>query len=350
MIYLAIFNSLIFLRYLNYRNSYFYIMIGLFLFTAFRFEVGCDWSGYLNQFNVYNGIGFGDLAEYREPIWIGLFTIQHWLELPYPWINVFSAAIFFFGVHVLARSQPDPLGFLILLFPILIVNMPMSGIRQGAAIGLMCIAFSEFINKSFIRFIFITLLASALHSSAIVFVFFAPFVTGEYDWRRIVLAAILAVPGMYIIYSGSDAELARARYVDTAVDAAGGLFRVALIAFSGILFLLVFRGEWKKRFRYDYKFVHLSSFAMISLLPLVAMSSVIGDRLGYYFIPIQTMILSRITYLNLGALKQIYVVAPYVLLTGLFLVWILMSPIFEQCYTPYRSWLFGYPEMSKYFY
>ena len=70
------------------------------------------------------------------------------MGLPLPSFAIsLSSAIFFLGVHVLARRQPDPLGFLVLLFPILIINMPMSGIRQGAAIGLLCIAFVAFIDR-----------------------------------------------------------------------------------------------------------------------------------------------------------------------------------------------------------
>lgn len=75
---------------------------------------------------------------------------------------------------MLARRQPDPLGFLVLLFPILIINMPMSGIKQGAAIGLICIAFAAFIDKKLFWFTAWTLLASTIHNSAIVFLLLIP--------------------------------------------------------------------------------------------------------------------------------------------------------------------------------
>ena len=101
-------------------------------------------------------------------------------KVPYPFINVIAGSIFFIGVHSLARRQPDPLAFLVLLFPILIINMPMSGIRQGAAIGLICIAFSAFIDRRPVRFGFWVIIAAGFHSSAIVFLLMLPVAAGSY--------------------------------------------------------------------------------------------------------------------------------------------------------------------------
>ena len=52
-----------------------------------------------------------------------------------------SSFTFFFGAHYMAQRQQNRIAFLILLFPVLIINMPMSGIRQASAIGALCIAF-----------------------------------------------------------------------------------------------------------------------------------------------------------------------------------------------------------------
>lgn len=77
------------------------------------------------------------------------------------------SATFFVGARMLERWQPNSLGFLILLFPILIINLPMSGIRQADAIGLMRIAFATFSDRKLLHFAAWDLLASASHSSAI---------------------------------------------------------------------------------------------------------------------------------------------------------------------------------------
>src|SRR5690606_33491345 len=166
-----------------------------------------------------NGAGFQAALGRREPLWWVTIELTQRMGLPYPWLNVFSSAIFFTGVHVFARRQPDSLAFLILLFPILIINMPMSGIRQGAAIGLMCIAFAAFLDRRLIQFSVWTVVAAGFHSSSLVFLLLLPLVRGSYSKRRLLAAGLLAIPGGLLIISGESGEIAVSRYIDSNIDA-----------------------------------------------------------------------------------------------------------------------------------
>ncbi len=49
MLYLTTCAGLILLRFTKAQSFYYIVLVALFLFSAFRFKVGCDWSGYLNQ-------------------------------------------------------------------------------------------------------------------------------------------------------------------------------------------------------------------------------------------------------------------------------------------------------------
>ncbi len=313
----------------------------VFIFSAFRFEVGCDWSGYLNQFRVQGFSTISEALERGEPLWWAMIEGLHSLGLSYPWLNVASALIFFSGIHVLARRQPDPLGFLILLFPILIINIPMSGIRQGAAIGIMCIAFASFIDKKLLLFVAWTLLASTFHSSAIVFILLAPLVAGELTKTKLTLAIILAIPGVLLILSGNAAQEAINRYIDAGYDAAGAAFRVGILSITGGVYLLVLRKGWDDAFKKDSNLVALCSMIMVLLIVIMPFSTIIPDRLGYYLIPIQAIIFSRIPYLPIKSSKKLYSSMPYLLLVLVFLVWTYFSRHFEICYVPYSTWLFG---------
>lgn len=354
MIYVALFNGLILLRYSVMRKVrlrdqlYLPLLVLMFLFAAFRFEVGCDWSGYLNQFYVYGSHTFLDAVASREPLWVSLFTLQHWLGLPYPWINVFSSIIFFWGVHVLARRQPDSLAFLVLLFPILIVNMPMSGIRQAAAIGMMCMAFSAFIDRSVWRFVTLTLLAASFHSSAVVFLLLTPLVSGSFAWQRLLLAGFLAVPGALVMLTGGAAQEASSRYIDSGVDAAGAIFRVGLLFLTAVFFFLFLRRKWAASFPGDYSLVMIGSLMMLATAALVPVSTVIGDRLGYFLIPIQVLIFARIPFLPLRQNRSVLIALPYLGLLMIFALWTFLSSIFRVCYLPYRTWLFGFPDPASY--
>jgi len=355
MLYLAIYVGLVLLKFatLNMRRShellYLPLLYMLFAFSALRFDVGCDWSNYIVQFQRYKNLELTDILQQREPMFVSLFVFQHWLGLPYPWINVFSSAIFFLGTHVLARRQPDPFAFLILLYPILIINMPMSGIRQGAAIGIMCVAFAAFLDQRMIRFVAITCIAAAFHASALIFLLLAPLVHGKYSAKQLILAALLAIPGGFLLLSSDAAEIASQRYIGTGLDSNGAIFRVGVLTLSAIFYLLILRRKWLVQFVRDYKLVTVGSFIMISIMPLLFISNVIGDRLGYYLIPIQAIIFARVPYLNIHKHRQLYIVAPYLLILLIFGVWIFISNLFHWCYLPYQTWLFGFPT-SKYIY
>lgn len=349
MIYVVLFLALILLRLVLAHHSrlrdqiYPVVLAALFLFVAFRLEVGCDWNGYYRHFLIQLDLGFADALAQREPLWWALVQLIGRLGLGYPWLNVAAALIFFAGVHALARRQPDRLGFLILLYPVLILNMPMSGIRQAASIGVMCAAFAAFSNGRTARFTLHTLIATGFHSSAGVFVLLAPLAGRDRVRARLLAALVLAGPGVYLLATGDGAQLALSRYVNTGVDASGALYRAALLALTGGLFFLVLRPAWRARFPGDHRIMVLGALMMLATVPLIGLSSVIADRIGYFLIPLQAMILARIPSLRLGPTGTILSVAPYVVLLGMLSVWTIYSAHFRYCYLPYDSWLFSMP-------
>lgn len=354
--YVSILFLMVLLRYAlmgrsRVRTQIYPVLLSLlFVFSAFRFEVGCDWSGYFNQWNIQKFFTFRLALLHGEPTWWAMMHGLQSLGLSYPWLNVASSAIFFLGIHVLAKRQPDPLGFLVLLFPILIINMPMSGMRQAAAIGIMCIAFAAFIDKRLFWFTALTLLASTLHNSAIVFLLLVPLVGGNYTKKRLLLAAILAIPGALVLLIGAAAEQAISRYVGTGEDAAGAVFRVGFLLVAGLGYFLFLRRKWKSTFPRDYKLVSVGALMMCAMIVLVPVSTVIGDRLGYYLIPIETMIFARIPYLPIRNSRAFLSAAPYLGLGLLFLVWTSLSSHFAECYVPYKTWVFGLPASVDYDY
>lgn len=354
--YISVLSGIFLLTYAAGTNrsrgqlAYWFALIFLFVFSAFRFEVGCDWTGYLNQYYVYGAVSLAALVEQSEPLWVGLFSLQTLWDLDYPWINVASSMIFFSGAHIMARRQPNPLAFLGLLFPVLIINMPMSAIRQSAAIGVMFIAFTAFLDRALFRFILLVLVASAFHSSAVVFLLLAPLVTGKYSRWRLIIAATLALPGAFFLSGSEEAGLAASRYVNSGVDAAGAIFRVGVLGLSGMYFLWCLRRKWEQRFPDDFKLAMLGSLMMVGALVLVPVSSVIADRLAYYLIPVQVLILTRIPYFQWNSNRQLHIIFPYVLLFSMFVVWTSLSGLFDQCYRPYQTWIFGYPEIVRAFF
>lgn len=320
------------------------VLFALFLFSAFRWQVGCDWSGYYNQYRLADMKDWINIFNEAEYLWWFVLKCLQVLNLPYPWANVISSGLFFIGVATLTKRQPDPLGFIVLLFPILIINMPMSGVRQGAAIGLFCLALCAFIDGKMWRYAFWIVAAAGFHASALLFIFLAPLVPNVWSQKRMVLAALLAFPGVYLLASTGSAEQASTRYIQGDREAFGAMFRVLLIFLTGVSYVLFLKSRWMRQFPNDYPLVTLSAFAMIVVAFLLPVSTIIADRLAYYFIPVQTMIFARVPFLHVGRMRQIYSMLPYISLIALFTVWALVSNHFHKCYLPYSTWLFGFPD------
>lgn len=316
--------------------GYWIVLIGLFLFSGFRFDVGCDWGSYASHFNVGAFLDPVSALARRDPGHWYLVSVLNEFGFSYLSLNIVTSAIFFVGVHFLARRQPDPLAFLVLCFPILIINMPMSTIRQGAAIGFMCLAFAAFIDRRILFYAGWIVLGSAFHSSILVFLMLTPFVRGRFNSRTIALGLLLAVPGAFALLQTEVASVAESRYIDTGRDSAGAAFRLGILSLSGLFFLYVLAPAWRRKFAYDFKLAAIGAWMMVGFFGLFFVSSVIGDRFGYYLIPIQAMIFARIPYLQLGRRRQIYAIAPYAALTFMFLVWTQISWHFNQCYIPYQ--------------
>ena len=310
----------------------------LFVFVAFRFEVGCDWFGYFGNFELQRYDSLENAFLRKDPAFWVASHILHQFGYEYPYINMLFAIPFFWGLAHMARRQPDPLGFVILSFPVLIINMPMSALRQASAIGLVCIAFMAFRKRKLIRFAAFVIAAGAFHLSSLAFLALAPFIKYRLSRYSIAASVILVLPGAYFVLSDLFSIYAD-RYVDTGIDAAGAIYRTAMLAVTAGLYMLFLQKPFKQRFPEDYQLVHIGAWIMLAILPVVFVSTVIADRFGYYVTPIQLMILARIPQLASGPSTTLLSASPYAALGLVLMVWTNYSTHFQKCYVPYQTWL-----------
>ena len=341
-VYYAVYGALLILaRFVRQGLGYWIALIGLIIFTGYRYWVGCDYSGYLNNWQMMAGETLESARRMSDPAhWALIVLLREW-GFPYTYLLVSASIIFFAGFHMLARRQPHPMAMLAMAFPILVVNMPMSAIRQAEAIGLLCLAFTAFVDRSVLRYVLYVVSATLFHGSAMVFLALAPFVRMQFNRRTIMLSLVILAPGVYLMVQSAAADTALARYVGTGIDAAGAAFRLIVLFLSGAAYLWKLAPLWRAEYPQDYKLVTIGAWMMVAALVLLPISSVIADRVGYYLIPIQLMIFARIPYLSRLRNRQFWIIAPWAGLTLVFLVWTQLSGLFMQCYVPYRMGVFG---------
>lgn len=344
MIYYVAYAMLLAFTAASWRNEqvrrplYFVSIVLLTLFVGLRYEVGCDFDRYIIRFNYSTFFDdFGDLLALQEPgNWL-LNRSLHELDLTSQAMFLANAIIFFWGLNHFARRQPNALAYLALSFPFLIMNMPMAAIRQATAMGFMFFAMTAFVDRKLIRFSLAILVGSLFHSSLLTMFVLAPFIVGSQRPR----AQTLLIQGLFLLLiayglrNTGSAEIAESRYIDSDLEAAGALPRILMMSAVGLLFMILLRNPWREKFPADYMLALISSMAMLSLPFALLVSSVIADRVAYYFMPMQLMILVRLPYLGIRN-SPLWTFAPYVVLTAAFIFWIENSRIVERCYQNYE--------------
>lgn len=347
MTYLAIYVLIAALAYAappsRRAPAYAAVMAISFLVTAFRFEVGCDWGNYLRHYRLVAREPIDFALTQSDPLWWLLIDSIEALGLPYPWVNVAVTILFFAGAHTLAKKSANPAGFIALLFPVLVINMTMSGLRQAIAIGLLMIAFSTFLDRKPLRFIIWTAIAAGFHSSAAGFFLLAPLVGGQITVQRLIVAGLIALPGFAILVNSGAADTAFERYVSTGRDAGGAVFRGGILVLTSGLFFILLNRRWRRLAAHEHTLVFAGAGMMVLLIAIIPLSTVISDRLGYYLVPIQALILLKAPDIAPASLRFPLRVAPYAGLGLVLLVWTALSSHYQWCYDPYQSWMFGFP-------
>ena len=345
-LYLIIAALLFFVAYLDAgvgsRRLARFCFLLVFAFSAFRFRVGPDWSGYLQQWMMIRD--FSDVtSKGSEVAWWGTIWLLKSAGLPYPSINVLSSAVFFAGLYHLAVRVGRPTLVLAYAYPVLVLNMPMSGIRQALAVGLMCFASTAAYERRISRFVLVTSLAALFHVSAAAFLLIVPLIGRGRVSLGLLSFSALGVLAIFGFTSGSVLDQYSARYVESELDGAGSIYRVAILVvaapyyFLGVRPVLIVR-DGRLISRLDF----LSAALLLPILLLLA-SALVADRFAYYLYPLQCCLLAGMSTLQVRDTRWFYVVAPVFGVMLLLVVWTANSEIFVKAYLPYRSWLFGFP-------
>lgn len=345
LVYGSIWFGMILTRLVFYQRSqsllYSFLFVFLIVFAGLRWEVGCDWRNYLRHYDL---VANPDFSPWNMPIeqgwWFLIDTIEGF-GFPYFVLNLVVAAIFFVCVNKSAKRQNDPFAFLILLFPMLILGMVMAALRQAVAIGFVTLAFLAFMERAPLRMTLWILIASSFHVSALMFAPLIPMSLGQFNWKRISLGIALAAPIATLIVVSENAEKATELYVDTEIVARGALIRIGSLLSTAIFFWFFLRKKWRAYSPRDYPLALIFVYGSFALLAIMGQSSVIADRLSYYLVPLQAMVIVRAQVLPGIQNRQFLLVAQWLVLAVALITWMTVSSHFGGCYVPYQNLLLG---------
>lgn len=346
-VYFALYSVLAVLGYL-FRNSLqsryiaIFAILFLVLFAGSRFEVGCDFSAYEGRFSyMYENMGWFDALWAGEGgfNWLNMALLKTGFSF-YALLMV-CAIIYFYGMYKFSKLATRPMAFIALCFPILILQLGMSGIRQALAVAFLMLAMVAFVDRRRNMVIAWILLAWLFHTSAILFLPIAWLVNHKVSTIRLI-AVILLISPLVGLFLGERAATYNDRYVEQIYgesESSGAWFRYALAALP---FLLL---EWKRRtmaisFPKLFEMMRLYAFICFGLLPIGFFSSIALHRLTFYILPVSILTLLCFSEVAFDKRSERFAVAlPFVIYGTYILTWFTLSKHAASCYVPYQSWL-----------
>jgi EpsG family len=299
-----------------------------------RFEVGGDWGNYLNNLDTVIGpfseVFFRGDVGYEILSWIGV-EVGGGIYF----VNIACAIMFSTGLVAFARSQPRPWVALVVAIPYLVIVVAMGYTRQGAAIGLMMLGLNALARRRTFMFVFLMLIAAAMHKSAIVMLPLAILAVPKRRIWNAVWGGITIIVAYRVLVADSVDDLF-ANYIETAYSSEGATVRIAMTAIPAAVLLLERRRlQVPTAERHLWLLIAMLSVGAAVWLPFAASSTAV-DRLSLYCIPLQIYVFARLPEL-LGpkSSEQSIVVAIVVYYGIVQFVWLNFA-IHANSWIPYR--------------
>lgn len=340
--YISMYSILALLSFRNYKGSHnlFYLIFGLLLvwFMGFRFETGCDWYGYLNRWN-----GF-QIKESVQSILldeeIGFSLLVSFVKISggdYIWHNVLiSLVLVFLYIRFASQYVFSPI-ILTLFFPVIVVQLGMSGVRQALAGAFLMLSFNAFARGEKLWTAVWILVAAQFHASAAAFFPIAVLAGREITTVRLAAGVMLTAPVVAFLL-GTRIDTYEDRYSGGEVVSNGAVLRYLLLLIP-VPFALIYRKKLKNSYPDLFPLLWLSALVILSLLPLVFLSTIALHRIGFYIFPLSILLLACLAMILFRKPSHGFAISAG--LYGLYsLSWFSLSKHAQICYVPYQNtWL-----------
>lgn len=316
-------------------------LLFLLWFMGARYYVGCDFTGYLNRFiNIPANTRLSDAITEHEPGFELLITAISTSGLDYMWLNISATAVILLGYYIFLRNHYNPLMILALLFPIMIVQLSMSGIRQAIAVSFLLVSTVYFMRGKRVLTATWILLGAQFHTSVVVFLPIALLAGKNISTTRLAISSALLAP-VVILFIGSRVEVYQDRYINQLygdISSGGAYIRYGLSLLPAILFL-IYQTRMKSAFPKQFLLFRLFSFLIIALLPIGFFSSLALHRFNFYVMPLSIAILVATSNVVLPRSQIMFArLMPVLLYGGYAVFWNLLSRHAVQCYRPYQNY------------
>ena len=266
------------------------IGIVLLWFMGLREYVGCDFVSYLLRYDAERFLGSGPSFGSNEWGFEFLTYLFAQAGVSYYAFQAFITAIIVFCYLRFASRQVYPVMVLAIIYPVLVVQLGMSGLRQAVAVGLIMMAFEAFVAKNRLSTGGWIIAAFLFHSSAIVLLPMAFIAGRQISLPRLIAAFVLLMPVAAFLL-GDRVDVYSNRYIDQVYgeQQADGAWIRYVLSIVPTLFFLRYRLQIKKAFPQQYQLLLIGALFVCSLLLAGAISSVALHRFNFYALPLAAL-------------------------------------------------------------
>ncbi len=318
-----------------------FIIVFLTIFIGLRFEVGGDWGAYLMYYDSFAGIDLKDtFIITSDPGYILINWVSSQLDWGIYGVNIICGFIFSCGLAIFCRNLPRPMLALLAAIPYLLIVVGMGYSRQGVALGFAMIGFVALGREKKLLFVFLILLATAFHKTAIIMLPIAALAATKNRLWLIIWTGALGVLSYLTVLSDPFDRL-YLYYVEHSYQSEGALIRLLMLLLPSILILL-----WPHRFiftRPELSLWRVCAIISIGLFVLLFISdaSTAVDRIALYMLPIQLVIFSYLPefFGQKGEIRQWIVISIIIYFGIVLLVWSMFSD-YSVFWKPYQNILF----------
>lgn len=267
-------------------------MIGL------RYKVGPDWETYVNIFDLAHTDYLSAALQLGDPGYEALNWIAYQLGADIWLVNLFSAAIFGWGLFRFCSAQPAPWVAAAIAVPYLIIVVAMGYTRQSIALGVLMAGLArQGRGASILNFAIYVAIAATFHKTAVILF---PLVALAGKGSRFIgfLIALCASILLYDSFLQSAVSGLIKNYIDADYSSEGAFVRIAMNMLAAVL-LWVFKGRLGFS---PHEFKIWRNFGLAALLFIVLFavipSSTAVDRMSLYIMPLQLAVLTRVALLG----------------------------------------------------
>jgi hypothetical protein len=221
-----------------------FFAIVLIVFAGTRDEVGCDFLAYKARFDyLYIGVDWLQGFEMGEGGFNLLNILARDLDFTFAAVTLVSAFVYIACLLRYSMLASTPMSVLVVAYPILVLQLGMSGMRQALATGFLCMAWVAFVGKKKWQVALWIVVASQFHTSAVIFLPLALLAGRKVSAIRLFWATVFLAPVVGWML-GDRIDVYQDRYVDEIYgeNSSGGAWIRYAMALVPFLIL-----EWKRK-------------------------------------------------------------------------------------------------------